>query len=253
MGARYVVADEPQPVSKKMPTPIAHGVAGLAVARTVAPWKWPGAGAAFAVSAVAILPDLDFLAGFLVGSPHRFHRGPTHSLVGAAILAVLVLPLLKRAGVTDHRRAPGLPPNGTAAVPSSEGRGESSFRGYGLAWWIGFIVLLSHVIADAVMPDPGGGVGVPLLWPLTSTDYSATVPLPETLANALEIRFDGPTSWFLATLLSPRTWLVFLLEGLLFTPLLIVPWVIRRTRRWLTRESRANRPEPDQGKIPRSR
>jgi membrane-bound metal-dependent hydrolase YbcI (DUF457 family) len=186
---------------------------------------------------VAVLPDLDFLAGFLVGSPHRFHRGPTHSLIGAAVLAVLVLPLLKRAGGMDHRPAPGLRKNATTAMPSSENRAGSSFRSYALAWWIGFMVLLSHLIADAIMPDPGGGVGVPFLWPLTGRDYSATVPLPASLANALEIRFDGSTSWFLAILLSPRTWLVFLLEGLLFTPLLVVPWVIHRTRRSLRRES----------------
>lgn len=209
-----------------MPTPIAHGVVGLAVARTLAPGKWPGAGAALAVSAVAVLPDLDFLAGFLVGSPHRFHRGPTHSLVGAGILALLIIPVLKRAG--------------------------SLFRGYALAWCLGFMVLLSHLIADAIMPDPGGGVGVPFLWPFTGRDYSATVPLPPFLANALEIRFDGPTSWFLATLLSPRTWLVFLLEGLLFSPLLVIPWAIRGARRWLAREPQGET-EPDQGKIPRSR
>jgi membrane-bound metal-dependent hydrolase YbcI (DUF457 family) len=127
-------------------------------------------------------------------------------------------------------------------MPLSEGRAGSSFRSIALAWWIGFLVLVSHLVADAIMPDPGGGVGVPFFWPLTGRDYSATVPLPTSLANALEIRFDGPTSWFLATLLSPRTWLVFLLEGLLFTPLLVVPWAIHRTRRWLRQVSRDERP-----------
>jgi membrane-bound metal-dependent hydrolase YbcI (DUF457 family) len=234
-----------------MPTPIAHGVVGLAVARTLAPGKWPGAGAALAVSAVAVLPDLDFLAGFLVGSPHRFHRGPTHSLVGAGILALLIIPVLKRAGVSDPR--PAEPHGNTAkAAHFSQMPAGSLFRGYALAWCLGFMVLLSHLIADAIMPDPGGGVGVPFLWPFTGRDYSATVPLPPFLANALEIRFDGPTSWFLATLLSPRTWLVFLLEGLLFSPLLVIPWAIRGARRWLAREPQGET-EPDQGKIPRSR
>ena len=217
-----------------MPTPIAHSVAGIAAAATLAPRRKLDLPAVVLVSLLAILPDLDFLGGFLVGAPHRFHRGPTHSILGIVLIAIIASPMLRRfasTGQVDGRRA------------------------FLVAWGLGFAVLLTHLIADAVMPDPGGGVGVPMLWPITNRQFSATLPLPEWLANALEIRFDGSTAWFLATLFSARTAVVFLLEGLLFAPLLIVPVLVRR----MIRGSAVPSPESGSaggvahGKIPRSR
>lgn len=210
---------------------------GLAAALSVAPRLRACARFIAAVFVIAVLPDLDFLAGFVVGSPHRFHRGPTHSLLGAAILAGVAAPFL-----LSILRRPGRAPGESAG---SRGAGKPA---YALAWSLAFAVLASHLIADAVMPDPGGGVGVPVLWPFTSEEYAAPLPLPAALANALEIRFDGPTGYFLSTLFSVRTALVFLLEGVLFAPLLIVPALLRRALRSPGADGAGN-----QGKIPRSR
>jgi hypothetical protein len=101
------------------------------------------------------------------------------------------------------------------------------------------------------MPDPGGGAGVPLWWPVSGSNVAATVPLPMWLADALEIRFDGSTAWFLTTLLSWRTALVLAVEGLLFAPLLIVPWLVQRHVH--PAATRPGGPASDQGKMPRSR
>lgn len=230
VGLEYRVSRRPYTFEDRLPSPIAHGIGGLAAALSVAPRQRACARLVVAVFVIAVLPDLDFLAGFAVGSPHRFHRGPTHSLVGSAILAALVAPLLPSILSGPHRSPP---------------------RPFASAWALAFVVLLSHLIADAVMPDPGGGVGVPILWPFTSEAFAAPLPLPASLANALEIRFDGPTGYFLSTLFSARTGLVFLLEGLLFTPLLMLPVAVRRA--WRSRADSRDLVAGCQGKMPRSR
>jgi membrane-bound metal-dependent hydrolase YbcI (DUF457 family) len=218
-----------------VPTPIAHGIAGVAAAASLTPRRRMDLPAIALVSALAILPDFDFLVGFLAGSPHLVHRGPTHSIVGVALIALVASPLVRRV--------------------TARGTESTGGRAFALAWGLAFAVLLTHLIADAVMPDPGGGVGVPALWPFTERQFSATLPLPAWLANALEVRFDGSTAWFLATLFSLRTAVVFVIEGLLFAPLLVVPLVIRRR----VRSDSASRVDAEsarsatQGKIPRSR
>lgn len=87
----------------------------------------------------ALLPDVDFLAGF-VGRLDELHRGATHSLAFAAAAAMVAMlpngPRLARA----------------AAV---------------------FVGVVSHLLVDSVLDtNPNNGIGVPFLWPVVTTPFA---------------------------------------------------------------------------------
>jgi membrane-bound metal-dependent hydrolase YbcI (DUF457 family) len=118
-----------------MPSPVGHILAGLAVgsfANRRTDWMLP-----LVCGVAAALPDADFLF------PIR-HRGPSHSVLAAAVtaaatFAVLVIARVKR----DRLRI-------AAAV--------------GLA-------VLSHVLLDWLGKDSSTPRGVMALWPWTTTYY----------------------------------------------------------------------------------
>jgi membrane-bound metal-dependent hydrolase YbcI (DUF457 family) len=172
-----------------------------------------GWGLAAFVVVMANLPDVDFLLGALAdGSPRSWHRGPTHSLVGAVVAAAVAALLIGR-------------------------------RRFGPVFLLGAALVGSHLVADLVMPDLREAAGIPLFWPVSRTYMTLTLPLPEGLRAFLDLPLGDSTGSFINSLLRWHTAAVFLLEGLLFTPVLLVTYVIRpRGRR-----------APDQGKMPRSR
>jgi membrane-bound metal-dependent hydrolase YbcI (DUF457 family) len=127
-----------------MPSPIGHTLAGCAVALACIPPQMPQAWEAWAWCLIgANLADTDFIPGLLTGAPRAFHRGPSHSLIAAFVVAGLgaslwtesPLPWLTRAGLI--------------------------FLAYG-----------SHVGLDYFTP----GRGVLLGWPLSRRRYQAARP-----------------------------------------------------------------------------
>jgi membrane-bound metal-dependent hydrolase YbcI (DUF457 family) len=66
-----------------MPSPVGHGLGGVAAAWPLVPQRTRRA--AVLIAAIAIAPDLDLLVGT--------HRGPSHSL-GAALVAGVVIALI---------------------------------------------------------------------------------------------------------------------------------------------------------------
>lgn len=123
-----------------MPTVISHAVAGLGIAACFCAPETPRS--LWALSALcAALPDADVL-GFRLGIPYESvwgHRGFTHSVVFAAVLAGLIVLLGFRQG------APGLPP--------------------GRLWLFLFLATVSHGLLD-MLTD--GGLGVALLAPFNN-------------------------------------------------------------------------------------
>jgi hypothetical protein len=120
-----------------MPLPIGHAVIGITTQRIFSA-EGPGSTgwkSLLAVLFLSSLPDADVLLGIVLqGNGNVFHRGPTHSLVFAAIGGFLTA------------RATGL----WSRFP------KLSFR-------ICFLLILSHVVADFVLtPSP-----VSFLWPIT--------------------------------------------------------------------------------------
>jgi inner membrane protein len=119
-----------------MPLPIAHGLVGASIVALVHSradsrnWKPLLLGFVLANS-----PDFDFAFSFFLGA-HDFHRGFTHSLLFALIVASIIFTILKR-----------------------------NNRQNALAYSIAF---LSHTILDYVCAKDGG---VRLLMPFDYTAY----------------------------------------------------------------------------------
>jgi membrane-bound metal-dependent hydrolase YbcI (DUF457 family) len=95
-------------VEEVMPSPIGHTLAGCAVALALIPPGIPQAWEAWACCLIsANLPDVDFIPGLLTGNPRAFHRGTSHTLVAAFIVAAIgaslwtwsAMPWLVRAGL----------------------------------------------------------------------------------------------------------------------------------------------------------
>jgi inner membrane protein len=133
-----------------MASPLAHGLAGVAVYAILAPPggpvrdRRPWALAAFAGAAA----DLDFLPGLAFADPSRYHHGVTHSLAATLVFALLL-------GLSASR------PLG------SVGRRILLF---GVAYG-------THLGLDYVTFDPSVPRGIPLLWPFSSTPFIASATL----------------------------------------------------------------------------
>lgn len=127
-----------------MPTLLAHSAVplalGLGLGRTAVPRPLVAAGVA-----AAVLPDLDVVA-FRFGVPYADqlgHRGMSHSLAFALLVALLGALALRRWGV----------PMGTSL-------------------WFLFVAGGSHGLLDMLTT---GGLGVALLWPWTAERFFAPV------------------------------------------------------------------------------
>jgi inner membrane protein len=126
-----------------MPTVLSHAVVGLAIAAG-APPSGPRIRLALAAAVCAVVPDLDVVTlwmgvrwGHVLG-----HRGISHSLPFAAVLAALVVALAFR--------------------------GRARGRDYLRLWAVLFVATASHGVLDA-MTD--GGPGIAFLAPWDRTRY----------------------------------------------------------------------------------
>jgi inner membrane protein len=97
---------------------------------------------------MANFPDLDFLPGFLAGSPALYHQGITHSM-GIGLLISLAA-----AGVFRVTGWPFMP-----------------------VFVLCFFSYLSHLIIDFLGPDGRSPYGVPLFWPITDRYFISPRPL----------------------------------------------------------------------------
>lgn len=127
-----------------MPSPIGHTLAGCAVALALIPAGVPHAWEAWALCLMsANLPDSDFIPGLLVGNPRAVHRGPSHSIMAAFIVAGLGASLVRWLAIPWLIRA------------------ELIFLAYG-----------SHVGLDYLTP----GRGMLLGWPFSPRRFRAANP-----------------------------------------------------------------------------
>ncbi|MBE9534487.1 MAG: metal-dependent hydrolase [Proteobacteria bacterium] len=128
-----------------MPLPLGHTAVGLAIQdihskgnSTASLWK----NFAFII-VLTNLPDMDVLIGLILhGNGNFFHRGPTHSFLFALVIALLVCNVWRCWSI----------------IPK-------------LSFLFCFLLLISHVVADAVLTSSA----VSFWWPLElnlSTGYS---------------------------------------------------------------------------------
>jgi inner membrane protein len=103
-----------------MPSPVAHGLAGLAVAALALrrrarspeePRPLPAADSGVqrlfwivALAFAANAADLDFLPGFLIGDPNRFHHRATHTVLAALVFGLGTTVVSRMAGLVASRR-----------------------------------------------------------------------------------------------------------------------------------------------------
>ena len=192
-----------------MPLPVAHALLGgtfcVAADRD-------GAAAGCGRLAVAVVlangADLDYVAGMLVGDPHRFHRMAAHSLGWAALVALLAACLVRWGWVRAWPLRPGLPSGaaGTALI-------------VGMLWG-------SHVLLDSLNADFSEPIGVMMFWPLSDV----WVPAIPIFYNIDKI--SGPASpiAFARSLLTEHNLRAMLLEVALVGPLLGLAMWWRRQR-----------------------
>jgi len=199
-----------------MPTPLAHGVAGIAVGRTARNgWKTP-LRLAVAAFIIAQLPDFDFIPGLFTSDVGAFHRGATHSFVGAALIALPLAALMRWLS------------------PWLLGTNERDAT-MGLWSWYAFVlpVYTSHLLLDLIAADTTGNPGLRLWWPLSADYVAAPLPLPGWLLAFTDLDFGPTSSQFFRTLFSLRGVAVYVMEALIFSPVLLLPlaagWWRRRT------------------------
>jgi len=195
-----------------MPLPLAHSLAGVAVFKgldadgTARAWK-----RLLLAVVIANVADLDLIPGILAGEPNRYHHvGFSHSALFALAAAVLVGALAVAAG----KRWPVL------------GRHTSAFAGTALL--VG-LLLLSHVVLDALNDDLRPPPGVPMWWPLSP----AYVQIYPWFVAVAKLPGAGTALDFVASVLTVHNLYAMLWEFLTMAPLVVLVgwWRARRTHK----------------------
>jgi len=163
-----------------MPLPVAHSLAGYAIAETtdirLAKKTWINVSI---FAALANLPDIDYLPGFLLGQPNRFHHLWTHSL-GFALLAGLL------GGFIFRRQRRNLI------------QAEKPAQQFGLYFLMISAAVFSHCVLDLFTEDSSPPYGMLLLWPFDQGFYDVTWNLfPSThKSNESATFFASLLNWY---------------------------------------------------------
>jgi inner membrane protein len=180
-----------------MPTPIAHGLAGVALYHARPDRRRQLVLLAVLVFA-ALAPDLDFIPGMVRGNADLYHHGPSHSLPVGLALGVVV-------GLLVGWR-----------------RGRATGRQVGLAVAAGYA---SHVVLDMFCVDTRPPFGVPLVWPFWDGYLASPVEL------FLDIHRDRDTAAFFGSLFQRHNLLAAAWEAVLMSGVIvIIHWYVRRRR-----------------------
>ncbi|HXK60924.1 MAG TPA: metal-dependent hydrolase [Acidobacteriota bacterium] len=183
-----------------MATPIGHGLAALSlfwasgrIGQRTFPFLW------LAVI-FALMPDLDFLPGMIIGKPAAFHHGVSHS-AGFALVAALIGTVLARRGT-----------------------GRLS----GALFLLLFFSYSSHLVLDYFGSDSRPPYGIPLFWPLSSERYLSPVPLFHGVHHVRST--DGRLAEWVQGVLSWQNVEAIALEVLLLLPFLMAArwWQLSR-------------------------
>ena len=197
---RLGVARAPCYAAIPMPSPLAH--AGAALALTLALGR-PGARPPLRVVAAAafasVAPDLDIVLAVVHPAGLDWHRGPSHSLVGAALI-------------------------GAACAAAARVRGWA-------AWASVVGAAVAHVPFDWSTGEPGAPAryGVPWAWPFSAAKSIDATPW----FGAFKIDEAG----FLANMWSPHALPVYLGELATVAALLVAAVAMRGARAWRTRRA----------------
>ncbi|MER3445440.1 MAG: hypothetical protein C4291_00775 [Candidatus Dadabacteria bacterium] len=172
-----------------MPSTIGHSIAGYVIYRAASEdasrleWR-----RLFLYCICSNLPDLDFIPGFLLGAPNKFHHGVSHSLgfaFGFGFYMSLILLFVKD---------------------------QSILRSF----IIFFGLYFSHVLLDLLSYDSSPPYGVPVLWPITDNYYISPISVFS------DIERDRASEAFIRSLFSLHNFLAILIETVILLPLVIM-------------------------------
>lgn len=194
-----------------MPLPVAHSLAGYAIAEAtnvrLAKNKWLNV-AIFAV--LANLPDIDYLPGFLLGQPNRFHHLWTHSLGLALLLGFFGSVLLWR----RHREVAV-----QALMPAN-----GNTRQFALYFLAISAAVFSHCLLDLFTEDSSPPYGMLLFWPFDRGFYDVTWNLFPSTHKSNE------SATFFASLLHWYNFKIALREFLIMAPIAGLIKLIQRLK-----------------------
>jgi len=189
-----------------MPLPIAHSMMGYAIAEVAEATnvrltnkKWLNVSI---FVALASLPDSDFLSGFLLGEPNRYHQWFTHSL-GFAFLAGL------GGGLFYWRQ-------------KQWAENSERFGLYGI--FIGLAVL-SHLVLDLLTWDSSPPKGMMLFWPFDKNHHDLRWDF------FLACKRDNNSATFFSSLFSAYNLKVVLREFLIMAPIVGLAKIFERLRK----------------------
>lgn len=181
-----------------MPTPIGHVLAGLALHScankdfSINNWQF-GLVSLFAV----VSPDLDFIPGYFVGNPNKYHHQFTHSFAFAFIVGFCL-----------------------ALLMSKQNRMRLKLGIYF------FILICSHLGLDFVTLDRSAPYGEMLLWPFTTSYYISPFVIFSDVKRA------SSSGEFLPSLFNGHNLRTVFYELIILAPIWLVGlWIGRRKRR----------------------
>lgn len=172
-----------------MPSPVAHSLMGYTIYRATGKLhtmpKWPRfVFCLFSANAA----DLDFIPGFIVLDPNRFHHGISHSLGWAALYGLIFGIIGSRTTYTSFRK--------------------------GLT--LSTVLYGSHVLLDFFSMDTTPPYGEPLFWPLTEKYYMSKLIL------FMDIQRESAANEFIWSIFTVHNLAAVGLEILWLMPLLAV-------------------------------
>jgi inner membrane protein len=174
-----------------MPSPVGHSLIGYILYRgtngslKVHQWKLLAL-YLFAANAA----DLDFIPGFIIGDPNRYHHGISHSIGLALVfaLAFSFLPFLQK---------------------------RYSFK---RNFSIFFFLYFSHIGLDYLSTDTGFPYGEPVLWPLSHEYYIASFAFLPDITRAP----SGTNTEVFLSLFSLHNFWAVNIELLIMLPILVI-------------------------------
>ncbi len=170
-----------------MPTPLGHALAGAILYEGLPAEKRRRHELFIAILIFALLPDIDFLFGFLVGDANLYHHFFTHSF-----FFVILVGILAGAVYAKWRRKSALI---YSAILASAG--------------------ISHVILDILAVDKRAPFGCPLFWPFSQKYYISPVLLFSDVSRVSDSRF------FFQSLFNWHNLRTIGIEALVLTPVLL--------------------------------
>lgn len=179
-----------------MATPIAHTMAGIMVFYCFTIRAGRNALLFFMLLFVAVLPDIDFLFGFLVGNPNKYHHYFTHSILFVVAMGILFAILMSGRSLIKWRYLSCL------------------FAGSGL----------THLLLDFITKDQRAPFGIPLLWPFSERYFISPVQILSDVYRSSE------SAIFFQSMLNWHNFYTVILEIALLLPLIVLIYYFDRKK-----------------------